>query len=143
MFSSMKKLEFCPDCGRVLTVNSKEFRMIGSCRCGFFKEMERGFLSSEIKVYSEKGKVTVTTEEIVRKNFESLNLPTGKYTLVLTTIYGDNVEDEFRQEFEVGKTEFFHNIKNNWILFVILGGAVIVLIIIFIFFHKRKKNKNE
>ena len=59
--------------------------------------------SSGMEVYSEKGNVTVTTEEIVRKNFESLNLPAGKYTLVLTTVYGDNVEDEFRQDFEIRK----------------------------------------
>ena len=92
------------------------------------------------EVYSEKGNVTVTTEQIVRKNFESLNLPAGKYTLVLTTVYGDNVKDEFRQVFEVGKAGILHlqSIKNNWILFTIIGGGVIALVIIFVIIYKRK-----
>lgn len=52
----MKKLEFCPDCGNILLIRIDEFRIIGSCRCGFFKEIEKGFLPSEKQVYSEKGK---------------------------------------------------------------------------------------
>jgi len=58
----MKKLEFCPDCGRALTIKFNEFRMIGSCRCGFFKEVERGFLPSEKQVYSEKGEGVLEKE---------------------------------------------------------------------------------
>jgi len=59
----MKKMEFCPDCGRVLTINSREFRMIGSCRCGFFKEVERGFLPPEKMIYSEKGQGVLENKE--------------------------------------------------------------------------------
>jgi hypothetical protein len=91
------------------------------------------------EVYSEKGNVTVTTEQIVRKNFESLNLPAGKYTLVLTTVYGNNVKDEFRQVFEVGKAGALKN-TSNWILFIIVGGAVIALIIIFIMVYRKKRH---
>ena len=92
------------------------------------------------EVYSEKGNVTVTTEQIVRKNFESLNLPAGKYTLVLTTVYGNNVKDEFRQEFLVEKAEALQNVKDNGILFIIVGGAVIALIIIFIMVYRKKRH---
>ena len=56
-------MEFCPDCGRVLSIRSNEFRMIGSCRCGFFKEVERGFLPSEKRVISEKGQGVLETEK--------------------------------------------------------------------------------
>ena len=100
--------------------------------------------SSEKEVYSEKGNVTVTTEQVVRKNFENLNLPDGKYTLVLTTVYGDNVKDEFRQVFEVGKVEVLQSIKNNWILFVIIGVVAGIAFIIFVIIYKRKiKSKRE
>jgi len=97
--------------------------------------------SSGAEVYSEKGSVTVTTEQIVRKNFESLNLPAGKYTLVLTTVYGNNVKDEFRQEFEVGKTGFLQSIKNNWIWFLVIVGAILALIIVIIIykFHRKRR----
>jgi len=42
--------------------------------------------SSGEEVYREKGNVTVTTEQVVRKNFENLSLSGGRYTLVLTTV---------------------------------------------------------
>ena len=71
--------------------------------------------SSGNEVYSEKGNVTVTTEQIVRKNFENLNLLNGKYTLILTTVYGDNVKDEFKQYFSVGETGIFQSPKSSWI----------------------------
>ena len=96
--------------------------------------------SSGTEVYSEKGNVVVTTEQIVRKNFETLNLPDGKYTLILTTVYGDNVTDEFRQEFSVGEVESLKN-ENNWILFLAIGVGVIILIIIFIVIYKMKRKR--
>jgi len=40
-------------------------------------------------------------EEVLRKSFEGLNLAEGKYILVLHTLYNVDVEDEFRQEFEI------------------------------------------
>jgi len=59
----MRKLEFCPDCGRTLSIDTREFRMIGYCRCGFFKEMERGFMPSEKTVISEKGEGVLEKDE--------------------------------------------------------------------------------
>jgi len=97
--------------------------------------------SSGKEVYSEKGNTTVTTEQIVRKSFENLNLSNGKYTLVLITVYGDNIKDEFKQEFSVGKSgvsqEFLQNIKNNWIWPWIIGGVLIFLLIIFVIIYKK------
>lgn len=62
--NQMKKIEFCPDCGRVLSLREREwdFLMIGSCRCGFFKEMERGSLPSEKMISSEKGQGVLEKE---------------------------------------------------------------------------------
>jgi len=61
----MKKMEFCPDCGSVLSIREREwdYRMIGSCRCGFFKEIERGFMQSEKTIFSEKGEGVLKNEE--------------------------------------------------------------------------------
>jgi DNA-directed RNA polymerase subunit M/transcription elongation factor TFIIS len=60
----MKKMEFCPDCGRVLSVREREsdYRMIGFCRCGFSKEIERGFLPSEKTIFLEKGEGVLEKE---------------------------------------------------------------------------------
>ncbi len=50
----------------------------------------------------DKDFIVVTTEEVLRKKFKALFLSEGKYTLVLQTLYHVDVEDEFKQEFEVG-----------------------------------------
>lgn len=50
--------------------------------------------------------IIVQTEKIYIKEFKSLKLRPGNYTLILETIYGNNVEDEFSQEFEVKRKKF-------------------------------------
>lgn len=98
------------------------------------------------EVYIEKGSTAVTTEQIVRKNFENLNLPKGKYTLVLTTVYGDNIKDEFKQEFEItrlrrgitGMVIDFVSESSKW-----YGFGVIALIIIFIIIYKLYKQRDN
>lgn len=54
-----------------------------------------------LEVFSENNEVTVETEQLVTKEFKNLEMKDGKYTLILSTTYGDNVTDEFRQAFEV------------------------------------------
>jgi hypothetical protein len=91
--------------------------------------------SSGTEVYFEKGNITVITEEIVRKNFENLNLSEGKYTLILTTIYDNNILDEFRQSFEVKEV-----IKiPAWVWIVLI--LVVVCIIVFIIYKLNKPKK--
>lgn len=51
----------------------------------------------------DKDFIVVTTEEVLRKKFEVLYLPDGKYTLVLQTLYNVDVSYESRQEFEIRK----------------------------------------
>jgi hypothetical protein len=84
--------------------------------------------SSGEEVYREKGNVTVTTEQVVRKNFENLSLSGGRYTLVLTTVYNDNVKDEFRQEFTVeSKSSGFGIYLLIGIICLLLIGTLIII----------------
>jgi hypothetical protein len=67
------------------------------------------------KVFSENDEVTVETEQLVTKDFKKLELKDGKYTLVLSTTYGDNVTDKFRQAFEVKGVATTKGISSNTI----------------------------
>lgn len=62
--------------------------------------------SQEQAVHEESDEITVETGSVYMKSFKNLNLKPGIYTLKLKTIYGNNVEDEFRQEFEVKRKKF-------------------------------------
>lgn len=90
------------------------------------------------EVYRGEESLTVETEEILRKSFEGLNLDAGKYTLILQTLYGTNVRDEFRQSFEI--TERKINLL-TWIL----GGVITILIFLLILclIKRRKKKKSK
>lgn len=90
----------------------------------------------ENEVYREEESVIVETEIVLRKSFEGLNLDSGKYTIVLQTLYGLDVMDEFRQDFEIKEKK---EIKLwNWIF----TGIIFILIILLawcLFIKKRKK----
>ena len=85
---------------------------------------------TENEVYREGDSITVEVEEVLRKSFKGLNLPEGKYSLVLHTLYNVNVFDEFRQEFEIAKKEesfiekIFSWIKDNKWYFIV--GILII-----------------
>ena len=89
-------------------------------------------------VFTENGEVTVETEKTVTKDFKSLDLKSGKYTLILTTIYGNNVQDEFKQAFEVKGVATTKGIPSTvlWVVsaVVIVGGAI------YLFIKRRKIN---
>ncbi len=89
--------------------------------------------SKNVPVYSSKESVTVETERLVTKKFENLNLPNGKYTLVLSTSYGNNVNDEFKQVFEVKGASTSWSV---WIGLTLLFVGIFCLI--FSIFVKRK-----
>jgi len=83
------------------------------------------------EVHSEEHAIIVETEEIFRRRFADvdLDLPRGKYTFILTTLYHVTIVDEFRQEFEIikgrgitGKTIDFVKGEGKWWL----SGAIIV-----------------
>lgn len=83
------------------------------------------------EIYQEEESLLVEAEEILFKNFEDLNLPEGKYEIVLRTLYGLDIENEFRHGFEVKSNE-----KGYFILIVIL---VILLFFVKYWFKKREK----
>lgn len=89
-------------------------------------------------VYKEYGNITVQTEAVLTKKFANLNLSEGTYTLLLTVKYGDNVRDEFRQNFTVKNPSF-----SDWIVlnkFIIaIGGIIIIGIMVLI--HALHKNR--
>src|SRR3989339_731102 len=65
------------------------------------------------EIYVEKSSLVISTEELLRWNYDSLqDLEYGKYVAVVQTLYGDNVFDEFRQDFEI-KQSFWDKI-NSW-----------------------------
>jgi hypothetical protein len=93
------------------------------------------------EIYKESGEVIVETEQLVTKEFKNLDIGSGKYTLVLSTTYGDNIQDEFRQAFGVkGKAELSFN--QSYLLFF-LFLALIILIIFIIFIFRSKNNKKS
>ena len=92
------------------------------------------------EVHSEEHAIIVETEEVFKRRFADvdLDLPNGKYTFILTTLYHVTVVDEFRHEFEIiGKK------KTIIILVWIVGGifAVLVAISAISLFIKLRKNK--
>ncbi len=96
------------------------------------------------EVYRGEESLTVETEEILRKSFEGLNLDAGKYTLILQTLYGANVRDEFRQEFEIEKERIVVHLRNNWFWYligVIIFSLLVWIIILTIKLKKKKKFK--
>jgi len=81
--------------------------------------------------YTENGQVTVNTALVVVKDFKSLNLDDGKYTLYLNTTYGNNIKDEFQKSFEVKgiSTTKDNSTSAFWIVFILailgIGGFMI------------------
>jgi hypothetical protein len=97
--------------------------------------------SSGTEVYFEKENVTIITEQIVIKNFKNLNLPEGKYTLILTTIYGNNILDEFRQDFEVKSAAKILKIPIwVWIALVLIVACIVGFVIYKLNKHKKEKS---
>jgi hypothetical protein len=82
--------------------------------------------SNKNVVYTDNGEVTVTTQEVVIKDFKELNLVSGKYTLYLTTTYGNNVQDEFLQIFEI-KAQSTSNEGLSWTIGIVSVLAVILI----------------
>jgi len=62
--------------------------------------------SQKENIHQETDAITVETESVFRKQFKDFKLEPGIYTLILKTVYGNAIKDEFRQEFEVKKKKF-------------------------------------
>ena len=89
-----------------------------------------------MEVYREHSSVVVFTEEVLRWNFEGLDLVEGDYVAVLQTLYNEDVYDEFRQNFNLGEKKSFEGI-----IFWVLGFALFVGLIGFLVWRIVKAKK--
>jgi hypothetical protein len=101
----------------------------------------------ELEVYSEADEITVITQEVLRKTFEGLELPNGKYTFILGTLYGDDVFDKFEQEFEIGKRRGITGRAVDWIggkgRWWLIGIVIASLIVGLIYFRRKRKTRRK
>ncbi len=58
--------------------------------------------------HTEEDSLIVETEAVLSKQFKDLKLGPGKYSLIVKTLYNVDVEDEFRQDFEISKKFYQH-----------------------------------
>jgi len=85
-------------------------------------------------VYMKEDSLVVETEEFIVEKFEGVELKHGDYSLLLKTLYGDNVKDEFRQDFVV-RSEV-----RIW-FYIIIGFVILGVVYLIVFTRKRKANK--
>lgn len=81
------------------------------------------------EVYSEEDNAIVETEKILTKKFTYLGLVKGDYTLVLTTLYNVDVEDEFREKFTIRGERNYEWL--NWLSFAL--NFLFLFVIVFLF----------
>jgi len=87
-------------------------------------------------VYMKEDSLIVETEEFVIEKFEGVKLRPGEYSLLLKTLYGDNVKDEFRQDFVV-RSEV-----RIWV-YIIIGFVILGIVYLIVFMRKRKRKKKK
>jgi hypothetical protein len=83
-------------------------------------------------MYTDNAEVTVETEKLVSKDFKTLDLPVGKYTLFLTTSYGNDVKDEFKQAFEIKDLSTSNEavVYTVWIVVIVIVLGVGIFLIL-------------
>lgn len=96
--------------------------------------------ASSQEVFTDKSEVTVETEQLVTKDFKNLNISDGKYTLFLTTTYGDSVTDEFKQAFEVKGASSIKE-KSALMVWITCISAIIILLVIYLIIKRRRGEK--
>jgi len=90
-------------------------------------------------VHTEEDSLLVETERVLRKSFEDLDLDSGKYTIILETLYGDNVRDEFEQDFEIEKEVK----KINWCIKIVAETLILLIILLILWFVIKKIIKKK
>ncbi|MCH7850118.1 MAG: carboxypeptidase regulatory-like domain-containing protein [Nanoarchaeota archaeon] len=92
------------------------------------------------EVHSEEHTIIVETEEVFRRSFADvdIDLPNGKYTFILTTLYNVIVVDEFRQEFEIEKSAIVRVIEQIkiWHIFMVF---IVISIFAWYFIYRFRK----
>jgi len=91
------------------------------------------------EVYNEFGEIIVYTESVVIKKFDNLKLDLGKYKFILRINYGDNITEEFEQEFEIKES-----IIGKYAIYGLIGFLVLILLsLIILYILKKRKNKKS
>ena len=95
------------------------------------------------EIYSVENSAIVETEKILTKKFTYLGFEKGDYTLVLTTLYNVDVEDEFRENFTITGKRNYEWL--NWLSFAL--NFLFLFIIVFLFrrssFVKKGKKRKK
>ena len=90
------------------------------------------------EIYKEEDSTIVETEKILTKNFKYLKFENGKYTLVLTTIYNVDVEDEFRERFTVKK-----QLYSLWVWISVVVNLLLISLVVFLVKRTKRGRKND
>ncbi len=90
------------------------------------------------KIYEEEDSTIVETEKILTKNFKYIKFENGKYTLVLTTLYNVNVEDEFREKFTVKK-----QLYDLWVWISVVINLLLISAVIFLVRGTKRRRKKR
>jgi hypothetical protein len=93
--------------------------------------------SEDQLVYSKTEGVIVETEQVYSKSFFGLKLDPGKYTLRLTTLYNNDVEDIFSQQFEIKSP--FNWASARFYLALILGIIILYFLLPKKWYLKKQK----
>jgi len=95
------------------------------------------------EVYRGVDSKVVQTEDRVVKDFDFLKLPIGEYTFILHTLYGLNVTDEFKQDFEIVEVPIFSGLSMPLIFVLIIVVLFFVVRYAGRFYRKTKKVQNK
>ncbi len=103
------------------------------------------------EVYREKSAITVTTEEVLRWNYENIpKLPEGVYTAVLQTLYNTDVFDEFKQEFEIKAKPECELLGFNlgkfiicWYWYIVIIFSILLLLLILLLVKRRLSKRKH
>jgi len=90
------------------------------------------------EVYNEIESITIFNNAIINKEFDNLNLASGKYRFISKIKYGDGLVEEFEQEFEIKESIIPENI-----LYSLIGIFVLIIVLIIWFILRRKGRKEK
>lgn len=96
------------------------------------------------EVYRDEGEdvdIVVETEAVYNKSFnDAPDLPYGKYTLVLTTLYNTDVKDEFKADFEIREPTVKNIFKTWWFW---LASSIITALALWLVIKIGRRKKRD
>lgn len=92
--------------------------------------------------FREENYLVVEDTEVLRKTYENLDLPVGNYSLILKTLYSDDVIKEYERAFAIIEGEEKRTFNWSHAMYVV-GGALFVFFVFLHFFKKKVYKKND